>query len=164
MKKMGLILMAAMLASCSDGDGPKPDVGVLPPDGTVYTEHFIQAYIVPEQLEAAAWTDGYLRLELDGRDVRSTDQKVREEYAALSTKYGDTAFDGYLVPHSTAAIGTDCTAIDLVCDKAFDAAHEAGASLNDAVKICAVSFRGFIAGGYDRKSSAAEFPNEFAGL
>ena len=161
MKKV-LFILFAFACGCSDSEVPQ----VLPPDGTVFTKNFIQAYVVPERLAGEAMPDGYLRLAFDGRTFRNTetDAAVRTEYDRLSAQYGDDAYDGYMVPHSTEALGVVCSAIEIVCDRAFDGTHAAGASLGDLVKVCAVSFREFIAGGYDRASEGADFPAEFDGL
>lgn len=163
MKKV-LFILFAFACGCSDSEGPQ--VHAEAPDGTVFTKNFIQAYVVPERLTGKATPDGCLRLAFDGRTLRNTetDAAGRAEYDLLSAKFGDDSYDGYLVPHSTEALGVDCSAIDIVCDKAFDQTHAAGASLGDLVKVCAVSFRDFIAGGYDRTSAGAAFPAEFDGL
>ncbi len=163
MKKVLFILLAF---ACGCSDSKEPQVHVEAPDGTVFTNNFIQAYRVPERLAGEAAADGYLRLAFDGRILRNTetDAAARAEYDLLSVKYGDTAFDGYLVPHSTEALGTVCTAIDIVCDKAFDEAHAAGASLGDLVKVCAVSFRKFVSEGYAPARAGEAFPAEFDGL
>ena len=138
---------------------------------TVFTaaylsENFIQAYVVPERLSGEAMQNGYLRLAFAGRTLRNTetDAAVRSEYDRLSAQYRDDSYDGYMVPHSTEALGVVCSAIEVVCDRAFDGTHAPGASLGDLTKVCAVSFRDFIAGGYDRTSAGADFPAEFDGL
>ena len=103
---------------------------------------------MPERLSGEAMQNGYLRLAFDGRTLRNTetDAAVRSEYDRLSAQYGDDSYDGYMVPHSTEALGVVCSAIEVVCDRAFDGTHAPGASLGDLTKVCAVSFRDFIAG------------------
>lgn len=160
--KRTLLLLCAVLCACSDGKEPQEHAEA--PDGTVFSANFIQAYVVPERLMGEATPDGYLHLAFEGRTIRNTDAAVQDAYAALSAKFNDNSYDGYLVPHSTEALGVECSAIDIVCDKAFDQTHAAGASLGDLVKFCAVSFRDFIAGGYDRTTVGGGFPAEFDGL
>lgn len=150
------------MCGCSDSKGPSVQGEI--PDGRTYTKNFVQAYVVPDKLAVEKVMNGYLRLTFDGLTIRNTDADRQEEYAVLSAKYGDTSYDGYLVPHTTVALGVDCSAIDVVCDKAFDETHEAGVSLGDLVKVCAVSFREFIAEEYKPASGSEPFPTEFAGL
>lgn len=160
--KRTVFLLCAVLCACSDGKEPQEYAEA--PDGTVFTANFIQAYVVPERLMGEATPDGYLHLAFEGRTIRNTDAAVQDAYAALSAKFNDNSYDGYLVPHSTEALGVDCSAIDVVCDKAYDETHEAGVSLGDVVKVCAVSFHDYIAEEYKSASGSEPFPAEFAGL
>ncbi len=162
MKRFFMFVIAlACMCSCSKND--EPAVVVTPPDGTVFSKSFIQIFVVPEEIRAYPLMKNYLQVEFEGDRLNGVKEDVREEFDALCAEYGDMSYNDKIVPYSTVAVGVDCQAIDVVCDRAVDADHPAGSSLADVVKICAVSFREYIESGYVTSPGAGDFPAEFEG-
>ena len=69
-------------------------------------------------------------------------------FKALSEKYGDTAYNRPLAPFSHTVYCNEFSGIDIFSDRDFDAAHPAGASLSDIVRIVGASPYRYIRNGY----------------
>lgn len=103
--------------------------------------------------------DRYINIELRGRRIGYRDAAVKREFDSLSTLYNDLSYNRKLVVYSIYAVGEELRGIDLICDRAIDAQHPAGASLNDIVKLCAVFLQCFR--GERLPARAAAYPPEF---
>lgn len=150
------VFLLLLLAGCSESnEGP-----VTPaPDGADTSKNFIQTYVMPTDLSVQMVADRYINIELRGRRIGYRDAAVKREFDSLSTLYNDLSYNRKLVAYSIYAVGEELRGIDLICDRAIDAQHPAGASLNDIVKLCAVSYDAFVASGY--RYEPAAYPSEF---
>ncbi len=117
-----------------------------PIDGTVFSTHYIQKYTQAQTLTIRTMPDeGCVKLLIDGNHITHHDETA---FRDLYTQYGDTDFNGYLVPYTMQAVATEFTAIDVTCDRAFDAAHPAGSSLADLVTLAGASAYPYLQSGY----------------
>lgn len=157
--KRGLLILLMAAVGCSDNNTPQGPV--TPPDGTVFSESFVQTYVVPSAMSVTLPKENSMLLTFEGREVGSMAQNDREAYTRLCEKYNDLAFNRMIVPNSTRALAENISAVDIVCDKAIDEDHPAGASLRDAVKVYAASFNEFIESGYVK---FFPFPHDYQGL
>ena len=69
---------------------------------------------------------------------------------SLCTYYNDRSYNREIVPHSTQAIASTLTTIDLVSDSDFDERHKAGASLADITFLAGASPYDYIQSGYTK--------------
>ena len=117
-----------------------------PIDGTVFSTHYIQKYTQAQTLTIRTMPDeGCVKLLIDGNHITHHDETA---FRDLYTQYSDTDFNGYLVPYTMQAVATEFTAIDVTCDRAFDAAHPAGSSLADLVTLAGASAYPYLQSGY----------------
>ena len=117
-----------------------------PIDDTVFSTHYIQKYTQAQTLTIRTMPDeGCVKLLIDGNHITHHDETA---FRDLYTQYSDTDFNGYLVPYTMQAVATEFTAIDVTCDRAFDAAHPAGSSLADLVTLAGASAYPYLQSGY----------------
>lgn len=162
--KKGLLFLMMFVCGCSTNtDEPNKEQGEAP-TGAHFSKSFIQTYVIPDAMDAYIHLDQYIAIRYDGQIFGSVRDSEKEGYEALCEKYNDLSYNRKIVPNSKIALGRDYTAIHVVCDKAIDDAHPAGASLNNIIKLCAVSYSDFIASGYDAAFRTPEKPIEFAAL
>lgn len=157
--KRGLLFLLLAAVGCSDNNTPNGPV--TPPNGTVFSQSFVQTYVHPSSLSITHPKANFLLLTFKGREVGNMAQEDKEAYTRLCEKYDDLSFNRPIVPNSTRALDEGLAAIDVVCDQALDENHPAGTSLSNAVKVYAASFKPFIESGYKQ---TAPFPEDFQGL
>ena len=82
-------------------------------------------------------------------------------FKALSEKYGDTAYNRPLAPFSHTVYCNEFSGIDIFSDRDFDAAHPAGASLSDIVRIVGASPYRYIRNGYTAPFDWRDLPEDY---
>ena len=141
--KLGLFGLCAIVlcgaTGCTDNNSQ-------PIDGTVFSTHYIQKYTQAQTLTIRTMPDeGCVKLLIDGKHITHHDETA---FRDLYTQYGDTDFNGYLVPYTMQAVATEFTSIDVTCDRAFDPAHPAESSLADLVTLAGASAYPYLQSGY----------------
>lgn len=154
-----LIMVFSFLFGCSDNNNDQ-----RPPDGSVFSENFIQSYVIPSKIALGNTARGYISVKFIGQEIKNTDMFAKSDYDKLATRYDDLAYNSNLVKNSTCAIGKEYLEIKIFCNKAIDDNHNAGESLNDVVKLCGNSFKEYIASKYDANFKSPTIPSEFEGL
>lgn len=82
-------------------------------------------------------------------------------FKALRRKYGDTAYNRPLAPFSHTVYCNEFSGIDIFSDRDFDAAHPAGASLSDIVRIVGASPYRYIRNGYTAPFDWRDLPEDY---
>lgn len=148
-------LCSLLLIGCTDNNSQ-------PISGTAFSTHYIQKYTQAQILTIHTMSDeGCIKLLIGGDPITHHDE---EAFRDLYTKYGDTDFNGYLVPYTMQAVATEFTSIDVTCDQAFDPAHPAGSSLADLVTLVGASAYPYLQSGYkasfDWRTAPADYSFE----
>lgn len=160
MKRHFLTLgIITILCGCSESNKQ-----TFPPDGSVFTKNFIQIYKIPSDIKLWSFSERYIAITFEGKEITNDDSGVKAQYDNLAEKYQDLSYNDYLPRYSTRAIGKEYVSIDIICNKDFDESHGAGTSLNGIVKICANSYQKFITSGYDDSFESPKLPDEFSVL
>lgn len=153
------LLAAGLLYGCKDTESDVP-----PPDGSVYSENFVQLYILNEDIILSRYSDRYIRMEFTGEVVGNTDPAQSATYDRLSLRYHDRTYNRRILANHNYALANSLSGISIICRNDFDEAHPAGAAINDLVKLCASSCREYIGNGYRMPDVGNAFPDEFDGL
>ena len=96
-----LVWGVAMAAGCSDTK--EPDNIIPPPDGTEFSQTFVQLYLAPDNIRLTE-----LILTAEDSDVRCIQiafdgeeyERESDLFKTLSAAYGDTSYNDFLVPYS----------------------------------------------------------------
>ena len=145
----GCLIVALLLTGCNSNNGIT---------GTHLSKNFIQLYVVPDDIDIYHYktltpeTSRSIWVTFRGESVfdRIINGKHDLEYIALSTKYNDLSYNGYVTPASNPTLAGEVRDIDVTCNVDIDESHPAGSSLNDIIKIHAGSPKAFINSGYKK--------------
>lgn len=125
-------------------------------NAVVFSGNFIQAYVVPHEIFLVAPSNtSCITIEFDGEWITNTLISDKEKYESISNKYGDKAYNNYLAPLTNVALPEPITSINVVCDRNMNDEYPAGTSLNNIVKLYAVSPMRFIQNNYVQEESVA---------
>ena len=124
----------------------------IPEGGLDISEHYITGYLVPDEIEVK-YTDYelYFDVVFSGDEYSTCDGKDTEDYKKAKyfiDLYGDTSFNGAVLPFMSTSIAYPIDKITIECDKDFDAEHPAGDPLDDIVMLYYSSYYRFIKSGY----------------
>lgn len=72
----------------------------------------------------------------------------KDRFEALAEAFGDVSYNRPVVPDANRALVDPISSLNVVCNKDYDAGHEAGSDLCDIVKFWATTPYGFIHRGY----------------
>lgn len=131
---IALIISVLFFGSC---DTVRKDDQI---SGAQYSLCYIQDYIEVENLSVRG-NSKYLSVVGQGKTLSGN---------SLCTYYNDRSYNREIVPHSTQAIASTLTTIDLVSDSDFDERHKAGASLADITFLAGASPYDYIQSGYTK--------------
>ena len=149
-----MAIAIGLLAMNGCGDSHETPAPLPPaPDGTEFSETFIQMYLVPTGIrlvENSPSTADFrcILIQFDGTDFYKPGS---EEFELLSRRYGDTDYNTCQVPYSNLALAEPVTAVSVRWTAKGDAA--AFTRTPDAqTRICAPSPYEFIQSGYQYPS------------
>ena len=163
MKKTTRLLLAAgvllLAAGCKDSDEPTV---VPPPDGTQFSETFIQQYLAPSGIELSARTINdpsttCIHVRFDGELYTPGS----EQFATLSEAYGDTSYNNPLVPFSNLALAETIRAVSVRWTP-LGAAADGTRTLDAVTHIGTASLYAFVRNGY--RDDAEAFPDALSFL
>ena len=163
MKKTTRLLLAAgvllLAAGCKDSDEPTV---VPPPDGTQFSETFIQQYLAPSGIELSARTINdpsttCIHVRFDGELYTPGS----EQFATLSEAYGDTSYNNPLVPFSNLALAETIRAVSVRWTPR-GAAADGTRTLDAVTHIGTASLYAFVRNGY--RDDAEAFPDALSFL
>lgn len=150
-----LVCGFAMVAGCSD---TKDTPDVLPPDGTQFSETFVQQYLMPAaiglteiRLTSANPSVRCIHIAFDGEAYNPGN----EQFKALSVAYGDTSFNDYIIPYSNLALSE---AIETVTVQWTATGATEPRSLDSKTRIETATPYEFIRNGY--RHEEVELPEE----
>lgn len=135
----------------------------LAPDGSVYSENFVQLYLINDRISLSSQLDRYITIEFKGKLISNRVEADREEYKRVSDQFGDNYYNGTLLANCNYAIANKIEGISIVCNSEFDSTHGIGESLGDLVKICAVTCYDYIQNGY-KLANSESYPGAFKNL
>lgn len=155
-----LVCGVAMAAACSDTKEPD---NILPaPDGTQYSETFVQQYLSPSAIRLIeipmASDDPSVRcihIAFDGQEYSSGSDR----FDALSAAYGDTYFNNRLVPYTNLALAEP---IETVAVQWTAVGATQARPLNQGTRLGTASPFDFIRNGY--RDQGVAFPAELSVL
>lgn len=154
-----LLLAGTLLCGCHAGSSTVP-----PPDGSVFSENFVQIYLMNEAMTLSQHAEQYIRIDFQGDLISNTAPARRSVYDELSLYYDDRTYNGLLLANHNYALAYALYGFDLSCLDDFDERHPRGSSLNDLVELRTVSCREYIRNGYRSPTSGSSFPADFDGL
>lgn len=107
-----LVWGVAMAAGCSDTK--EPDNIIPPPDGTEFSQTFVQLYLAPNNIRLTE-----LILTTEDSDVRCIQiafdgeeyERESDLFKTLSAAYGDTSYNDFLVPYSNRVLAEPIEAV-----------------------------------------------------
>lgn len=96
-------------------------------------------------------------------EIKSVDKKelsamVRDnakKFLEFANQYGDTCFNGRIVPFSQQAVPDNIVEIDVICNENYNTEHKQGSSLSDITDFYCNSFFGYIQSKYQQEPSKA---------
>ena len=134
------ILYAGLLAAAVTAAGCRQaPTGNTDGDGTI-SPSFVQQYYDLSAIAVRQYFDyPYIQIMPETYETCSYSVPPSVRFKALSEKYGDTAYNRPLAPFSHTVYCNEFSGIDIFSDRDFDAAHPAGTSLSDIVRIVGAS-------------------------
>ncbi len=142
------VLFLAALVGFTGCDDEKMQDGTTPP---VYVEYYMDCYSEAETMSLKA-TDNGLVVYIDGEQVHVDDRLPSQwkRFKELSERNGDYCnrkipFALFMSPRSAYV---NFVRLDVQCDRAWDATHPAGSSLNDLFRAQSSSFAEMIRSEY----------------
>ncbi|MCD8072203.1 MAG: hypothetical protein LUE10_03335, partial [Alistipes sp.] len=116
--------------------------------GTGFSLGFVWAYYEPEEMILEQGT-GRIEVFINGeRNSFGGKKNPNERYMELAERNGDTKYKGQILPGSSPALAENPVGVTVTCDRDIDAAHPAGAPLDDVVLIHGWSYREYIQSSY----------------
>lgn len=155
-----LVWGVAMAAGCSDTK--EPDNIIPPPDGTEFSQTFVQLYLAPNNIRLTE-----LILTTEDSDVRCIQiafdgeeyERESDLFKTLSAAYGDTSYNDFLVPYSNLALAEpiDQVSVQWTATGASDTRP-----LDNGTRLATASPYEFIRNGY--RNESVTFPTELSVL
>ena len=156
------ILYAGLLAAAVTAAGCRQaPTGNTDGDGTI-SPSFVQQYYDLSAIAVRQYFDyPYIQIMPETYETCSYSVPPSVRFKALSEKYGDTAYNRPLAPFSHTVYCNEFSGIDIFSDRDFDAAHPAGTSLSDIVRIVGASPYRYIRNGYTAPFDWRELPEDY---
>lgn len=157
-----LISILAFAGSCDENEDEKKER-----ESTEYAEHCIRYYVVPDTLVLSEYwqynSEPGIVLEINGTHIEERSNK--EEYEALTKKYGDVGYNYYRAIGADGAISVAIDSISVISDTDVDEFHPKGTELSDIVKLYTRNYYDYIKSGYTeeggRRSEKDKFISEY---
>ena len=139
------VLLSAVLAGCQGIDVVSLETGA------VMSPHFVTDYIVAEnfdlyRVETDEWFIFFMNFR--GERISMPGNADKDRFETLAEAFGDVSYNRPVVPDANRALVDPISSLNVVCNKDYDAGHEAGSDLCDIVKFWATTPYGFIHRGY----------------
>lgn len=151
-----------LYAACSQrrhrGGVRQAPTGNTDGDGTI-SPSFVQQYYDLSAIAVRQYFDyPYIQIMPETYETCSYSVPPSVRFKALSEKYGDTAYNRPLAPFSHTVYCNEFSGIDIFSDRDFDAAHPAGTSLSDIVRIVAPRLTGIFGTAIRLRSTGGNCP------
>ena len=131
---------------------------------TMKSPYYVQTYIAANDfdLKAVEGNGNYIvGIFFKGERISILPPADKVRFEELAEAFGDGSYTGTVLPDANKALADALSSVSVVCDKEYDAAHEAGSSLDDLVTFCATSPYEFIRGGYKDTVRNDDYPEYF---
>lgn len=156
-----LIVVFSVQFSCQDSDSGNKDTGVMK------SSNYVQTYIAANDFdlkEAGDSGEYVIGIYFKGERISILHPANEEKFEKIAKSFHDVSYTGYVVPDANQALSEPLSFIGIICDKNYDADHDAGQSLEDIVLFCAISPYEFIQNGYKNITPANKYPDYWYGM
>lgn len=151
-----LLCGLVMASGCTD---TKDSSDIVPPDGTQFSKTFVQQYLMPSQIRLTEIRQALndpsvrcIRIAFDGELYNPESDR----FGTLSSTFGDTSFNNYLVPFSNLALAEVVGSIGV----RWTSINAEARSLDGVARLATASPYEFIRNGYHGQTGT--FPAELA--
>lgn len=86
-----LFALCGVLYGCKDSKSDAP-----PPDSAIYSENFVQLYIINNDVSLSQHEGGYISMEFQGELISNSNPEQREAYDKLGQRYNGRTYNNRL--------------------------------------------------------------------
>ena len=160
-----IVLVSFVMFSCSDDSSSleiyndtRKQTEEWDGGATKMTNHFIDVYLVPDEIKVVHSYDGEIALAIIGEEYFThfdNNYKHYEFVEYLSEFYNDIKYNGYLRGNNdNRAMAYPIDKMTMYCEEDFDAQHPAGKTVDDIVTFDFSSHYNFIQSGYKKNKNS----------